>query len=51
MALFKAAGYLDGEGDDLEFITLVRNTDEQLLPFKHLLCVINNTHTEDYKQD
>lgn len=29
---------------DLDFMSLVRVTDERLLPFKQLLIWINNTH-------
>lgn len=44
----KAADYLAGEDSDLAFMERVKKTDEGLLPFKHLLSVINNTHTESF---
>lgn len=31
-------------GEDFPFMDLVRRVDIRLLPFKHLLTVINNTH-------
>ena len=30
----------------LPFMELVKNTDDRLLPFKHLLMMINATHTQ-----
>ncbi len=36
---------------NLPFMSIVNNTDETLLPFKHLLLRINDTHTQGLDMD
>ncbi len=39
-------------GDEpLQFMELVKNTDERLLPFKHLFMMINATHMQGLDVD
>lgn len=50
LAMVKADDYSAGDNNALPYMDLVFKGDEQLIPFKHLLSVINNTHTEGYAE-
>lgn len=42
--------YVFGD-DNLPFMELVKNTDDRLLPFKHLFLMVNATHREGLDVD
>ncbi|MCK5335159.1 MAG: hypothetical protein KAQ67_03305 [Gammaproteobacteria bacterium] len=50
LSIIKQTDYCAGGHSDLPFMEIVMKGDERLIPFKHLLCVINSTHTEGYAE-
>jgi len=46
----KAGDYTPGEGDLLEFLHVLKNTDQRAVPFWPVLKLILDTHTEGYQQ-
>lgn len=50
LEVFRAAGDGPDNKDDLSFMEMVYEVDEQLLPFKHLLSVLNNTYLNGYAE-
>ena len=46
-----ADGSYQFSDENLPFMDLVKNTDERLLPFKHLFMMVNATHREGLDVD
>ena len=48
-----ADGSYEFADENLPFMELVKNTDDRLLPFKHLFMMVNATHTQglDVEED
>lgn len=46
----KSGEYRIGEGDDLEFLHVLKNTDHRAIPFWSVLKLILDTHTEGYQE-
>lgn len=42
--------YSTGNHSDFSFREIIAIGDKRLIPFKHLLSVINSTHTEGYAE-
>ncbi len=46
----KAGEYKPGEGDYVEFLHVLKNTDHRAIPFWSVLKLILDTHTEGYQE-
>jgi len=47
----KAGEYKPGEGELLEFLHVLKNTDQRAVPFWPVLKLILDTHTEGYQDE
>ena len=45
----KAGEYTPGEGDLLDFLHVLKNTDQRAIPFWTVLKLILDTHTDGYQ--
>ncbi len=45
----KSGEYTPGEGDYVEFLHLLKNTDQRAIPFWSVLKLILDTHNEGYQ--
>jgi len=50
LAAVKSGEYLMGQGDWLDFLNALRNTDHQVVPFWPLLKLILETHQRGYQE-
>lgn len=46
----KSGEYKTGEGDYVEFLHVLRNTDQRAIPFWSVLKLILDTHNEGYQE-
>ena len=50
LAAVKSADYQLGEGDHLDFLHVLKNTDQRAIPFLPLLKLILDTHNDGYQE-
>ncbi len=51
LAAIKSGQYQAGQGDYLDFLHILKNTDQRAIPVWPLLKLILDTHTEGYQQE
>ncbi|MBC8210995.1 MAG: hypothetical protein H8E21_07990 [Gammaproteobacteria bacterium] len=50
LSTVKCAAYQPGEGDYLDFLHILKNTDQRAIPFWTVLKLILDTHTNGYQE-